>query len=60
VPRRLWRDINNVNKSILVYNNTSTNSQRLPIILAERDLIQFLIDTVKSFQIDLEPAAWSP
>jgi len=28
--------------------------------LAERDVIQFLIDTVKSSEIGLESAAWSP
>jgi len=28
--------------------------------LLERDLIKFAIDVMKSFQIDLEPAAWFP
>jgi len=37
-----------------------TSSQCLLIILVGRDLIQFSIDNVKTFQIGLEPAAQFP
>ena len=35
-----------------------TNLQHSLTILAQRDLIQFSIDYVKSFKIGLEPAVW--